>query len=209
MNSQFFCLLRESRLCEIDFSIPVDAHLADLSCVVSRDVLGRARLELAKHLVGVTFCQIPIFQNIHERAPLSSTPRIDVQFVGRSHGVLVIEHIVEAKTTTCIVILVFDSQVFPYIHERLAIKFIVVVLVLAELKQSSIQSREDIQPTIPIRQVKHFPMVVLVVAFIRLSVLQAKSFPLLFGGLDFDDRIVGGIIFCPRFRDDFHILDVG
>ncbi len=171
--------------------------------------MGRTRLELAKHLVGVTFRQTSILPYIHERVPLSSTPRIDVQFIGRSHGVLVVEHIVEAQTSTRIVILVLDGQVFLYVHERLAIKLVVVVLVLLELKQSSIQGGENVQSTMPICQVKHFPMVVLVVAFIRLSVLQAKSIPFLSGGLDFDDCIVGGIIFRPWLRDDFYLLDFG
>ena len=66
---------------------------------------------------------------------------------------LIIENIIKAKTSTGIVTLVFDYQVFVDIHERLAVESVIIILILIALRQTAIQIGEDIQSPIAIIQI--------------------------------------------------------
>ena len=62
---------------------------------------------------------------------------------------LIIENIIKAKTSTGIVTLVFDNQVFVDTHERLAVESVIIILILIALRQTAIQIGEDIQSPSP------------------------------------------------------------
>ena len=66
---------------------------------------------------------------------------------------LIIENIIKTKTSTGIVTLVFDNQVFVDIHERLAVESVIIMLILIALRQTAIQIGEDIQSPIAIIQI--------------------------------------------------------
>lgn len=65
----------------------------------------------------------------------------------------IIENIIKTKTSTGIVTLVFDNQVFIDIHERLAVESVIIILILIALRQTAIQIGEDIQSPIAIIQI--------------------------------------------------------
>ena len=65
----------------------------------------------------------------------------------------IIENIIKTKTSTGIVTLVFDNQVFVDIHERLAVESVIIILILIALRQTAIQIGEDIQSPIAIIQI--------------------------------------------------------
>ena len=65
----------------------------------------------------------------------------------------IIENIIKTKTSTGIVTLVFDNQVFVEIHERLAVESVIIILILIALRQTTIQIGEDIQSPIAIIQI--------------------------------------------------------
>ena len=66
----------------------------------------------------------------------------------------IIENIIKTKTSTGIVTLVFDNQVFIDIHERLAVESVIIMLILIALRQTAIQIGEDIQSPIAIVQIE-------------------------------------------------------
>ena len=66
---------------------------------------------------------------------------------------LIIKNIIKTKTSTGIVTLVFDNQVFVDIHERLAVESVIIMLILIALRQTAIQIGEDIQSPIAIIQI--------------------------------------------------------
>lgn len=77
-----------------------------------------------------------VLPNIEMRVPSTPTIRIDVALIGGTDRVAVVENIVEAQASAQIRALVADSQVFLYVHQRLAIEMIVVLLHLITLEQT-------------------------------------------------------------------------
>ena len=66
---------------------------------------------------------------------------------------LIIKNIIKTKTSTGIVTLVFDNQIFVNAHERLAVESVIIMLILIALRQTAIQIGEDIQSPITIIQI--------------------------------------------------------
>ena len=208
LNSCFFRILSLSCFTKIYFPIPFYAHLSYLSGIISRNILRRSAFETTIHIICIAFCLGAILPDIHQRIPSTPTIRIDVHLVSGTHRMPIIKNIIKAKTSTGIVTLVFDNQVFVDIHERLAVESVIIILILIALRQTAIQIGEDIQSPIAIIQIEYFTMIILMIALIGLPISQSQSFSLLSCRLDSDDRLIGCIVFCTRLGYHLYMFDV-
>ena len=100
--------------------------------------MDRTRLEARHVFIVVPLGKRSILPYIKMRVPPAPTIGIDVAFVGGTQGMTVVENIVEAQTATEIGTFIMDGQILLDVHERLAIKHVVILLLLIALIQTII-----------------------------------------------------------------------